>query len=419
MNALRLSSYKESVNYLIRGLELLATLPDTPERTQQEFDLQMALGLALMATEGHTSTNVEQVYSRAWILCQHMDESPELFSVLWGLWQYYCSRATLQSAWEIGNQLLTLAQRTNNPAHLLAAHASLGCTLWYRGEFAAARPYLQPGITLSDSEEQRDHAFRYGISPEVRCLSYGAANLWLLGYPEQGLQMSCAALELAQELTHSPSLVFALYWVACLYQFRREVYTTQEMLKASLILATEEGLTLWVANGACLKGWVLAMLGQEEEGIAQMRQGLTDISTKGLVGAQPGYLSLLAEVNGRIGKVDEGLCILAEALSLVNENGQRHMEAELYRLKGELILAQSLDNIEETETCFQQALEVARSQQAKSWELRAATSLARLWQSQGKRAEARELLEPVYSWFTEGFDTADLLDAKKLLDELA
>jgi predicted ATPase len=231
--------------------------------------------------------------------------------------------------------------------------------------------------------------------------------------------MSRAALELAQELTHPPSLIFALYWVACLHQFRREVYTAQEMLKASLTLATEEGLTLWVANGACLKGWVLAMLGQEEEGIAQMRQGLTDISTKGLVGAQSGYLALLAEVNGRIGKVDEGLCILAEALSLVNENGQRHMEAELYRLKGELLLQQSPDNQPEAEACFQQAIAIAQNQSAKSWELRAATSLARLWREQGKRQEAYDLLAPVYGWFTEGFDTADLKDAKALLDELA
>jgi predicted ATPase len=160
------------------------------------------------------------------------------------------------------------------------------------------------------------------------------------------------------------------------------------------------------------------MLEQEDEGIAQMRQGLTDISKKGLVGAQPGYLSLLAEINGRIGKVDEGLCILAEALSLVNENGQRHMEAELYRLKGELLLAQSLD-IEEATICLHSALSGARHQHAKSWELRAATSLAKLWQSQGQRQEAYDLLAPVYGWFTEGFDTADLKDAKALLDALA
>jgi predicted ATPase len=243
--------------------------------------------------------------------------------------------------------------------------------------------------------------------------------LWVLGYPDQALERSGAALTLAQELAHPFSLMFALYEAALLHQFRRERPLTLELAERAMRVSTEQAFASWLAGGTILRGWALAQQGQGDEGIAQMRQGLAAYLAMGAELGRPRQLAMLAEAHGRVGQTAEGLAVLAEALTAVHKTGERFYEAELYRLKGELLLALSAANHAEADACFRQALAVARRQQAKSWELRAATSLARLWQQQGKRDEALELLAPVYGWFTEGFDTADLQEAKALLDEVA
>jgi predicted ATPase len=225
-------------------------------------------------------------------------------------------------------------------------------------------------------------------------------------------------LTLAQELSHPFTLVFALYFAAALYQLYRDVQAVQQRVEALLGISAEQGFALYLAWGAVLRGWVLGERGQEDDGIDQIRQG---IATRQSTMRLPNALAFLAEAYGKVGQVEEGLSVLAEALDRVNESGERCWEAELHRLKGELLLQQGEGErcMPDAETCFQRAIEVARRQQAKSWELRAATSLGRLWERQGKRDQAREQLQEVYGWFTEGFDTPDLLEAKALLDALA
>jgi predicted ATPase len=245
-----------------------------------------------------------------------------------------------------------------------------------------------------------------------------ALVLWVLGYPDQAVQQSQEALTLAHALAHPYGLANTLYLSCILHNNRREWPTVQTHAEAMLALATEHGFTRYAAAGAWWRGSALAAQGEGVEGIVQMRQGLTVYRATGSAVAMPSHLARLAEAYGQVGQVEEGLPLLAEALAMVDTTGARTVEAELHHLHGELLLRQTVPEAQAAEDRFQQALEVARRQQARSWELRAATSLARLWQRQGKRAEARDLLAPVYHWFTEGFDTADLQEAKALLDAL-
>jgi predicted ATPase len=245
-----------------------------------------------------------------------------------------------------------------------------------------------------------------------------ARVLWALGYPDQAVQRSQEALTMAHALAHPYSLADTLSEGVQVHANRREWQTVQAHAEAWLALATEHGFARHAAQGTCVLGWALAGQGQVEEGIAQMRQGLAALRAQGTAVGMPAWLARLAEAYGQVGQVGEGVHLVAEALAVVDTTGERGNEAELHRLHGVLLLRQTVPDTPAAEVCFQQALDVARRQQAKSWELRAAMSLSRLWQRQGKRPEARELLAPIYGWFTEGFDTADLQDARALLEEL-
>jgi predicted ATPase len=273
-------------------------------------------------------------------------------------------------------------------------------------------------MVLYDAPQHRSSAFLYGEDAGVQCHTYAAWALWSLGYPDQGLVRSHEALTLAQQSAHLFSLSFVLSWAAVFHQFRREVRLTQERAEAAISIATEQGFPQWKAFSAIPYSWTLAHQGQAQEGTEQMHQGLRAHRATGAEIFRPYWLALLAEAHGIMGQPEAGLTMLTEALALMDTNGERAWEPELYRLKGVLLLQQDSDNSTAAETCFQQAMAIAQNQSAKSWELRAATSLARLWQRQGKRDEARQMLAEVYDWFTEGFDTADLKDAKALLHEL-
>ena len=417
------SANVEAIAHLTTGLELLKSLPDTPERTQQELTLQMALGVPLMATKGLAALEVGKAYARARELCQQLGETPQLFHVLRGLLQFYTARAEHKIGRELAELCLRLAQSTRDPALLMEAHYPLGNNLFYLGEFVLAREHFEQSLALYDSRQHHSHAFRYGQDTGVVCLSREAWVLYSLGYPDQAAKLSHKAIALAEELSHPHSLVYALSSAAVLHQYRREGQIVQEQAEAAITLSTERGFTLWVAWGTILRGWALAEQGRGEEGVAQIRQGLAAYQATAAEAAQPYLLALLAEAYEKAGQVEEGLAMLADALEMTNKNGERWYEAETYRIKGELILQSKVQSPrfkveEEAEECFQQAIDVARHQSAKSLELRAATSLARLWQSQGKKSEAHDLLAPVYGWFTEGFDTQDLQEAKTLLDEL-
>jgi len=434
--AVQRSAYVEAIAHFNAALELLKTLPDTAGRTRQELDLQVILGPVLIATKGYAAPEVEKAYTRARELCQQVGETAQLFPVLWGLWVFYYVREQFQKAHELAEQLFTLAQRARDPAFLLEAHMALGTILHCLGEFVSARKYLEQSFTLYDPQQHRALAFLYaGADSGMIALANTAWTLWMLGYPDQALQKSREAITLAQELSHPHSLAFALCFAAELHQFLRETQAAQERAEAAITLSTEQGLPFWLARGVFERGWALAEQGSGEEGITQIRQGLAAFWATGANLWRSCHLGLLAEAYGRVGQTEEGLAAVAEALDWAHGNGGRYYEAELYRLKGQLTLQKlsiasnqlSVTNPQpltpnpdsEAEACFLKAVEIARRQQAKSLELRATMSLARLWLRQGRQKDAHEMLAEIYSWFTEGFDTKDLQEAEALLEELA
>jgi len=418
--AMERSAYTEAHQHLTTGLEVLAIVPETPARHQRELDLLMSLALALQVTKGGAAPEMEPVLTRVTTLGQQVGEAPQQFSVLSALRAFRFIRAEYHAAHAIAEQLLDLAQRQPDPALLLGAHLALGQTLYHVGAFAPARIHLEQGIALSDPQRHAPLHTTPGWTRNlgVSCRALVARALWALGYPDQGVQRSQEALTMAHALARSYDLADALLHSVYLHSHRREWQTAQAHAEAALALATEHGFVFYVARGALCRGMALAAQGQGAEGIAQMRQGLAALGAQGTAVGMPAWLARLAEAYGQVGQVDEGLHLLSEALAVVDTTGERGNEAEWHRLHGVLLLQHPVPDAPQAEACFQQALDVARRQQAKSWELRAAMSLSRLWQRQGKGAAARELLAPIYGWFTEGFDTADLQDAKALLAEL-
>jgi class 3 adenylate cyclase/predicted ATPase len=417
--AIERSANLEAITHLTKGLQLLKALPATTKRTQRELDIQTALCVPLAATRSITSPEVGQAYKRAWEICQHVGDTPHFFPVLLGLYRFHTLRGEFQTARELEEQLLDLAHRELDPARLIEVHRRLGTTRFHRGEFTATRTHCKQVTTLYDPLQHHAQVYVYGwLDAGVSALGYEAYALWVLGYPEQALRQSRASLRLAEELSHPLSLAFAHHFMARIHQHRGEGQLAYEHAERAIAISTKQGFPARKAVGTILRGWALAAQGQHDAGIAQMRQGLGDSEAMeaGVV-TRPYFLTLLAETYAQMSQIDAGLQVVGEAMATVSR-GQDY-EAELYRLKGELLLAQSVKNDTEAESCFHHALDIARRQQAKSWELRAATSLARLWQSQDKRQDASALLAPVYGWFTEGFDTADLQEAKALLEELA
>jgi class 3 adenylate cyclase/predicted ATPase len=413
------SAHLEAISHVTTGIELLKTLPETPARTQHAVTLHIVLGAALQVTKGPAAPEVEHAYSQAHALCQQVGETPELVPVLLGLWRYYLTRSQLHTAREHGDALLRLAQRAADPVLAVVGHYALGATWLWLGALPAARQHLEAGIAHYTPDQRRALVFRLGQDPGVVCRVNAALTLWFLGYPEQALGRLHEALALAHELSHPYSLAFAQCVAAMVSQCRRDVPAVYEHAEAAVALSTERGSPVWAAIGTCLRGWALAMQGQGEEGMTQVRQGITSYRATGAALYVPYFYTLLAEVCAHLGHTEDGLQALTEGHTLVEQQEERWWEAEVARLRGVLLLRQTGTPQAEAEAWLQRALDVARRQEAKSLELRAAMSLSRLWQQQGKQAEARELLAPVYGWFTEGFDTADLQEAKALLEGLA
>jgi predicted ATPase len=457
--AVERSANKEAISHLTKGLGVLKTLSDTPERAQQELLLQIALGAPLIATKGWAAPETERTYTRTRELCQQVGETPQLFPALWGLYQVYMTQAEYQMAHELAEQLFTLAQRQQDQTLLLVAHYALGMILYYLGEFTQAREHLEQGLALYDPPRHHSLAFLYGQDFRVSCLFWTAFALWHMGYPDQALKKSNEALTLAQDSTHPFSLAIASASTVIVHQLRREEHAAQEQATALIALCSEQGILFFLAWGIIWQGWALAAQGQKEE-IARIRQGLTASQATGAKNWRSQFLALLAEASGRGGQIEEGLVVLTEALAQVDKTEERYYEAELYRLRGELTLAhegkrqkskgksqnsrvetnpQSLTpdpqgEVErEVEGYFLKAIEIARKQQAKSLELRAVMSLVRLRQQQAALPEshitqhetrtnldtARTMLADVYNWFTEGFDTKDLQEAQALLESLS
>ena len=380
------SAHVEAVSHLTTALELLKRLPDAPERISQELALQTALGSALMATKGYASPEVERAFARARELCRQVEETPALFRVLMGLHIFYRQRAELHTSSEVGGQLLALAQSVGDPQLLVVAHQALGTTLYFMGEFVEARSHLEEGITLYDRRQHRARAVLYGQDPGVVCLSTLAPTLWALGYPEQALKRLNESVALARELAHPFSLAFALYFAAVVYQYRQEWQTTQEHAEALMALSTEQGFAQRLAQGRILLGWTLVEQGRFAEGIAQLRQSVTAYGATGADLGRSSYLVLLAEAYGKRGQPEEGLAALTEALTAVSEHRICFNEAELHRLRGELLLKPGLDDARRKRV-LRLALDAARRQQAKLLELRRPRAWATVAASRASRPQ--------------------------------
>jgi predicted ATPase len=412
------SAHIEAMAHLTRALELLALVPETDAHMQQELVLRLALGPSLIAVRGYASQDVEQVYSRARVLCQQMGETRQLFPMLWGLWGFYVVGGNHQGARQVGEELLRLAQREQDPIYLTEAHLTLGGALFCLAEFGPASELMEQGTDLYDPQQHHAHTALFAADLGVFCPAWAAHPLWHLGYAERGLARSRQALDLAEKLAHPYTLVVALDYAAIFHQFRREADVAYERAEAAIAICSEQKFAYYLGWAMVVKGWALATQGAGEEGIVTIHQGLQTLRATGAKRSLPYYLALLADAYGQSGQTNEGLRILAEAFTEAQNIGEPWWEAELHRLKGALLLASSMSHATEAEACFRQALDIARRQQSKALELRTATSLGRLWQQQDRPAPARQLLVEVYARFTEGFDTVDLKEASALLEEL-
>jgi predicted ATPase len=422
-NAGRVSAHQEAAVLARRGLEQLALLPDTPARARQELRLQMILSAALQATQGYASPEAGRACERARALCgQLSDDGVPLFPVLFRLRLFYMIRAELQAARALAEQCLRLAHSVQDSGLVLAAHIQFGSTLTYLGDYPLALDHCEKASILFDPEQHAHHALVYGHDPLVIGRSLAAWVLWNLGYPAQARATVLAAVARARELRHPMSLAGALFFATLVHWLRREAPRSRELAETLIALAAEQGMAHYRAGGVLWRGWALNEEGLRAEGVAQLRQGAADLQATGVRVYRTVPPAMLAEILAHQGQVEEGLAALAEALAVVRDGGEPYWEAELHRLQGELLLQRA--GVEalapaEAEACFHQALAVARRQSAKALELRAVMSLSRLYQRQGRQAEARPLLAQTYGWFTEGFDTPDLQEAKVLLDQLA
>ena len=418
--AMQRSAETEATGHLTQGLALLKSLPQTPERTQQELTLQTLLSSALVVTKGQGAHEVRVAYDRAWELCQRVGDSSTLASVLRGLWMYYLQQEEVRTTRELAEQFLALVESQRDLGSLTEAYRMLGTTSYWVGDFVAARDRFEQALFWYDRHRRHALAVVYGADPGVSCLCYKAWVSWHLGYPDQALQYSQETIALAREASHLPTLALALSTGAWTRNYRRESQAAYELAEEAISLSTSHEFPHWVAMGRWMRGLALVEQGQQS-GIAELQQGVEAYWNTGAVLSRSSGLAEVAKACGKVGQPDVGLQRLAKALAWVNETGIGHYEAEIHRLQGELLLqassgAQHVDS--DSATCFHRALAVARRQQARSLELRAAMSLARLWLRQGKRQAAHDLLAPVYGWFTEGFDTTDLKEAKALLATL-
>jgi class 3 adenylate cyclase/predicted ATPase len=418
------SANKEAASHFTRGLELLKAVPDSPERIRRELTLQIALGATLIAVRGYASPEVGLSFNRARELCEQIGTTPQLSNVLQGLWSFYNLQADYKTSLKFAEQSLNLAESERDPAKLLQAHFAVGGVLFLRGQLASARTHYRQGLALYKFEEHRSLAFTSGSDVGILTSSCDAKTAWYQGYPDQALTISEGAVALAEKESHAFTLAFALDYAAWCHQLRREAHKAQQLAERTTALCTEHSIPLFLARGTFFRGWALAEDGKLDEGIAEMRDGMAAFQATGAKMYMPFYLALIAQASAKIGEPEQGLVLLARALATVERTEERHWEAELYRLKGELTLQSKVQGANspmksEVDECFRKAIDIARKQGAKSLELRATTSLARVLASRDCRDEAHTMLAEIYSWFTEGFDTADLKDAKVLLDELA
>ncbi|HIH2748333.1 AAA family ATPase [Burkholderia aenigmatica] len=419
--ALRHAAHHDAMHHLGAALALLKGLPDTPMRAHWELTLLLSLGPVLMDVRGYGANEVGATYMRALELCERTGDASQRFATQLGLRMHHVVRGEYALAIELGMQMLNTAQDANDAGFLIEAHSALGSCFFLQGDFDAARTHMERALALYDPEQHQAHVFAHGVDPGIRALSFLVLILWIQGYPDQALKRSGEALALAQNLSYGPSLAFSLTYTAHLHQLRREPVLAAERAEAVIAVSTEHGLPYWLAWGTLLRGWATSVQGNLQDGIAQMRLGLDAQRAAGGEDQRPYSLALLANSYWRAGDRRAATAMLEEARAIVEKTGEHCYEAELYRLTGLYLAGEAgtaPERDDEAADCFLRAIARARQQGARALELRAASDLARLLQRQGKTADATQALYDVYAWFTEGFDTSDLQEAKALLDAL-
>ncbi|MFT4563482.1 MAG: class 3 adenylate cyclase/tetratricopeptide (TPR) repeat protein [Gammaproteobacteria bacterium] len=424
--AMQRSAVAEAINHLSGALELLESRDDTPERAEQELVIQMVLGTSHMLTKGYGAPEAGLAYSRANELCRQLDDRSEVIDVLIGLWGFHLNgHSQVKTARDIAERLLRLARAQNDSTTLVKAHQVMSVCVFYQGDLSAAHDHIGKVLGLYDPALHHEAMSILGLDFGVVANCYDAMALWLLGYPEQAAASSTAAVALAEELAHPNTSAWSLVFQAMVYRWRGEPERAIEHAATAVKLSQEHGLSPSMgAWGTIVQVAAQAPLGHDESRLLAAGDAMVILRDSGLGGFIPYHLSAMAEMYCKAGRADDAVTVLDEGFEITERRDERWCEAELYRLKGEMALLSDgtrTDSIarREVEACFESALKSARAQGAKSWELRTAVSLARLWQEEGKKSEARDLLSEIYSWFTEGFDTKDLQDAKALLEELA
>ncbi|MCH8801286.1 MAG: AAA family ATPase, partial [Chloroflexi bacterium] len=411
------SAIVEAFNHLSQGLALLEELPDSPKWATQELAIQTMLGHCLIQIKGYSSPEVLQRFQRAQELIAQIGDNSQYPQVMFGVITYYMIRAEYRSSEELATQFIEAAERSQEPFVLPLAHMLMGTGLYYTGEIVRAHDHLLQGITHYELDLHRTLALSFIQEPTSTGLCFSARVLWLLGYPSQSTESVQAAITLAQDVAHPFTLGFVYAFAAVHHINIRSIESALSYTDAVIDVGQQQSFPVWRLFGSIFQGACWAQMGRTQESIASLKQGLAAIASAGTLISQSQYLWWLAQAHLIAGEANEGLEVLDRAFTHVDDTGERFWKAELHRLKGELLLLPR-GSEEEAEVCFNQALKVARSQSAKSLELRAAMSLSRLWQKQDKSAAARGLLAGVYGWFTEGFETPDLIDAKALLEEL-
>jgi predicted ATPase len=424
--SLERSAMPEAAEQLTRAINQVATLPATHTMRHEEIRLQVSLITPLIHVKGYAAAETKAAVERARVLIQQAEalgEPPEdpllLFSVLYGFWGANYVAFNGDALREHATQFLSLADKQRTAAALLVAHRLMATTLLATGNIVESIAHYDQAITRYDAAEHRQLAGRFGQDAKVSTSCYRALAMWVLGYPEVALADVDDVLKHAREIGHAASLMFSLSITSQTYILCGNYVAANAQSDELIALAEQWNAVLWRAWGLLNRGWVLALTGKTPDAVHTTTSGVTDFRSTGATLNVPFYLSCLSRAYVELGQIDEAWRCIGEATTAVETTKERWCEAEIYRLGGEISLLSSEPDPTKAEAYFERALEVARAQQAKSWELRAAMSLARLWRDQGKPQQARELLAPVYGWFTEGFDTHDLKQAKALLQELA
>jgi class 3 adenylate cyclase/predicted ATPase len=418
--AIERSANVEALAHLAHGLVLVEVLPEGASRDQLELDLRVAMGVPLIASRGYAAPEIEATYARARELSEKLGGSPQFANALWGLWVRYLTGGPIGAALEMAEQYRAIAEKTQDSGHVLETCQVMGIALFYLGRFEEAAAHLGRGCHMYDPE--RHHALIYehgGADTGVAIRAHEALTLWTLGYPDQARRRMQHALDTAAALARHPfTVAFGHYFDAWLHKLCRDDDRAEQATALAIEICEEQSFPFWQLASAALRGSCVAERGVAAEGVAAMRESLAAYEAIGGALYGPELHGLLGLGLAQSGAVEEAVQTVAEALRKADQSQDFWWQAELHRIKGELTLALAGDHAAEAEAAFKEAIALARVQQAKSWELRAATSLARLWQGQGKIADARQLLGEVHGWFTEGFDTADLRNAATLLEQL-